>query len=430
MGGDGTLLHMAKVFPYEVPPVLSFSMGTLGFLMPFDMAEHREILRAVMGPGTEVEGAASRDGGDGGDGGDSEGVTRTTTATTTTTSSTDTCPPHPAPPHPTTTTTTTFTPRMRLQVEMRDERGDRVKLFGNGEEGGQGGRLGGGGGTTGDDEGTTLDFHYAAQFMNEVGMGAGVGAVAGSGQLTHSPTTPFLPSPLPPLHRPQLLLHRGTSPAMVTLSCYVDGEFFTRTTGDGVIFATPTGSTAYALASGGPLVHPLIPSIQLCPVCPQSLSFRSILLPPDSFVRIEVEKPGHGRKGKGTSVEVSGDGRIVGHVGPGGAVELRTSPFPVPTINRPAHRVTWVRDTNELLRWNVGFHTQPQTAEQTSSGSDGGSDSEESEAESDREERVRMDGMRKESVGRRRMSMGFACEAKKPPSRRMSVKGEPGREDK
>ncbi|KXS13261.1 ATP-NAD kinase [Gonapodya prolifera JEL478] len=306
LGGDGTLLHLAKMFPYEVPPVLCFSMGTLGFLMPFDVAEHAAVISGIM-----------------------------------------------EPPF----TTTTFTPRMRIQVQMRDKDGERAKLFGR---------------ETGvEDDG--VEHHYVAQFMNE------------------------------------LLLHRGGSPSMVTLSCQVDGEFFTRTTGDGVIFATPTGSTAYALASGGPLVHPLIPSIQLCPVCPQSLSFRSILLPPDSFVRIQVDKPGHGKKGT-TGVEVSGDGRVVGHVGEGGAVELQTSPFPVPTINRPAHRVTWVRDTNELLRWNIGFHT-PGARDEDGSASE--SD------ESEREELADADIERK--MGRmltsRRMSSGFGCDSSKPARR-------------
>lgn len=83
-------------------------------------------------------------------------------------------------------------------------------------------------------------------------------------------------------------LHRGLHPNLIKLDIFVDSEFLTSTTGDGLIFATPTGSTAYSLSLGGPIVHPLVPSILVTPICPQSLSFRPLVLPATSHVMVQL----------------------------------------------------------------------------------------------------------------------------------------------
>lgn len=83
-------------------------------------------------------------------------------------------------------------------------------------------------------------------------------------------------------------LHRGSLPGLIKLDIYVDSEYFTTTTADGLIFATPTGSTAYSLSSGGPIAHPLVPCILLTPICPQSLSFRPLVLPATSHIMIQL----------------------------------------------------------------------------------------------------------------------------------------------
>lgn len=85
-------------------------------------------------------------------------------------------------------------------------------------------------------------------------------------------------------------LHRGSRPNLIQLDIYIDSEFLTTTTADGLIFATPTGSTAYSLSSGGPIAHPLVPCILLTPVCPQLLSFRPLVLPSTSHVMIQLSE--------------------------------------------------------------------------------------------------------------------------------------------
>ena len=76
---------------------------------------------------------------------------------------------------------------------------------------------------------------------------------------------------------------------MVSLRAYVDGEFIADYSADGLIFSTPTGSTAYNLSAGGPLIHPKAKVFAMTPICPHTLSNRSLVLSCDSKVRIECE---------------------------------------------------------------------------------------------------------------------------------------------
>lgn len=85
-----------------------------------------------------------------------------------------------------------------------------------------------------------------------------------------------------------IVLHRGSLPGLLNLDVYINGNFLTRTTGDGLIFATPTGSTAYSLSAGGSIVHPVVKCILLTPICPRSLSFRPLILPFNSHILIKV----------------------------------------------------------------------------------------------------------------------------------------------
>ena len=67
-----------------------------------------------------------------------------------------------------------------------------------------------------------------------------------------------------------------------TLELEIDGEVVDQVRGDGLILATPTGSTGYAMAAGGPILHPGIDAIIVSPICPMSLSSRPVVLPPRS----------------------------------------------------------------------------------------------------------------------------------------------------
>lgn len=100
-----------------------------------------------------------------------------------------------------------------------------------------------------------------------------------------------------------VVINRGTMARIVTLPTFVDGEWVEDFRGDGLIVATPTGSTAYALAAGGPVVAPDIPVLLLTPICPHMLAVRPIILPPDSNVELRV---GGARQGE---IRLTADGQ-------------------------------------------------------------------------------------------------------------------------
>ena len=85
-----------------------------------------------------------------------------------------------------------------------------------------------------------------------------------------------------------VVVSRGTGSGMVELCVEVDGRFMYNQRADGLIVATPTGSTAYALSAGGPLLHPSLRGVVLVPIAPHALSNRPIVLPDTSEIVIEV----------------------------------------------------------------------------------------------------------------------------------------------
>jgi NAD+ kinase len=83
-----------------------------------------------------------------------------------------------------------------------------------------------------------------------------------------------------------VVVNKGQLARLIEFETWVDGEFVNSTRADGIIVATPTGSTAYALSAGGPILHPTLPAIVLVPICPHTLSNRPIAVGSDS--RIEI----------------------------------------------------------------------------------------------------------------------------------------------
>lgn len=81
---------------------------------------------------------------------------------------------------------------------------------------------------------------------------------------------------------------RGGISGMVELSVSVDDQFMYEQRSDGLIISTPTGSSAYSLAAGGPLLHPRLRSVVITPVAPQKLSNRPIVLPGDSIIEVKL----------------------------------------------------------------------------------------------------------------------------------------------
>lgn len=92
----------------------------------------------------------------------------------------------------------------------------------------------------------------------------------------------------------EVVISKGTLDRVLQLSTRANAEYITTYKADGLIFSTPTGSTAYNLSAGGPLVYPGLASILVTPICPFMLSSRPVLLPPETRLSTRIDDgPGH-----------------------------------------------------------------------------------------------------------------------------------------
>jgi NADH kinase len=294
LGGDGTILRASSLFSttLNVPPILSFSMGTLGFLGEWKFGEFKRAFREVYMSGA---GAGSplfqdqkhphletEDTGDVVTGwssirGKSMGPTRSSKVLL----------------------------RNRLKVGVFDAEGKR-HIGDNTKESMEG------------------DVHA----MNEV------------------------------------VIHRGKEAHLAIIEVFVGGRFLTEAVADGMIVSTPTGSTAYSLSSGGSIIHPLVSSLLVTPICPRSLSFRPLILPANTPITLRLSE-----KNRGRELEVSIDGRRRSRgVGVGMEVRVEGETISkgrewvggVPCVMRGTQSGIeeddgWVGGLNGLLKFNYPF---------------------------------------------------------------------------
>ena len=89
------------------------------------------------------------------------------------------------------------------------------------------------------------------------------------------------------------VIREGAISHVIHLKIFSDGRHLTDIAGDGVIVSTPTGSTAYSLSAGGPVVEPVAQSLILCPICIHNMRFSSYVLSPEHTLWVELERNGH-----------------------------------------------------------------------------------------------------------------------------------------
>lgn len=141
-----------------------------------------------------------------------------------------------------------------------------------------------------------------------------------------------------------VVVNRGANSGMVELRVEVDGHFVANQRADGLIISTPTGSTAYALSAGGPLLHPSIPGWVLVPIAPHTLSNRPIVLGDAAEIAIEIVA--------GRDANASFDTQSIASLLHGDRI----------TVQRSRHRVRFLHprgwsyfDTlRKKLHWNEG----------------------------------------------------------------------------
>ena len=119
-----------------------------------------------------------------------------------------------------------------------------------------------------------------------------------------------------------VVLDKGGVPRTIFIETYIDDEYLNTYNADGIIVSTPTGSTAYSLSAGGPLLSPDMNSLLITPICPHSLSQRPLAIKEDKVIKIKAWSES-GR------MLFSADGQKVAVVATGDIIEVRKSPDPV-----------------------------------------------------------------------------------------------------
>jgi NAD+ kinase len=140
----------------------------------------------------------------------------------------------------------------------------------------------------------------------------------------------------------EVVVNKGDLGRMIEVNVEVDGEFVYVLRADGMIVATPTGSTAYALSANGPILHPGIGGIAIVPLCPHTLSNRPISIGADSRIDITLVSTHVGR--------VHFDGQDRFDIRAGDRVSIARSPLSVTLLHPPGY--SYYAMLREKLHWS------------------------------------------------------------------------------
>jgi NAD+ kinase len=143
-----------------------------------------------------------------------------------------------------------------------------------------------------------------------------------------------------------VVFNRLDTGRMLDFETRIDGRYVNSHGGDGLVVATATGSTAYALSCGGPIVDPRLSVLVVAPICPHTLSDRPIIVSGDSTV--EVRLIGH----QDTIAQVTCDASVLGQLKPGGQLQIAPSARSV-TLLHPAG-YDYFRLLRSKLHWGLG----------------------------------------------------------------------------
>ena len=139
-----------------------------------------------------------------------------------------------------------------------------------------------------------------------------------------------------------VVINKGALARMVDHEMSVDGQYVTTYKSDGVIVATPTGSTAYSLSAGGPIIHPIVDCMIVTPICPHALTQRPIVIPSERVVHLDLKESAE-------DVYLTLDGKA-GHVlRPGDRIEVQRSPNRALIVRNP--KMGYFAILRQKLRW-------------------------------------------------------------------------------
>ncbi len=140
----------------------------------------------------------------------------------------------------------------------------------------------------------------------------------------------------------EVTLSRKNDSRVIHVEATINGNFANRYTGDGLIIATPTGSTAYSLSAGGPLVEPSAECFLLTPVCPHALANRPMVLDADSQISLHVPI-------QRDQLSLMIDGQLICDINESAEVQIRRAPFVLPLISLPGQNFFGV--LHQKLGW-------------------------------------------------------------------------------
>ncbi|MBI3523644.1 MAG: NAD kinase [Betaproteobacteria bacterium] len=140
----------------------------------------------------------------------------------------------------------------------------------------------------------------------------------------------------------EVVVSKGEAGRMIEMEVKVDGEFIYLLRADGVIVATPSGSTAYALSANGPILHPAVPGIALVPLCPHALSNRPITLSDQSKIEIVLAPPHEAR------IHFDGQAHFNAHAND--CVRVVRDRHPITLLHPPGY--SYLAMLREKLHWS------------------------------------------------------------------------------
>jgi len=142
------------------------------------------------------------------------------------------------------------------------------------------------------------------------------------------------------------VVSRGATSRLIELAVTIDAEELTRYRCDGLIVSSPTGSTAYSLAAGGAVVSPDSEVLTITPICPHTLSNRSVIVPMDSTVQVTVLS-------ERVDMMLTADGQVQMPMSTGDFIQIRKSRFAVRLLR--LHGSTFFKTLRQKLHWS-GSH--------------------------------------------------------------------------
>ncbi len=127
----------------------------------------------------------------------------------------------------------------------------------------------------------------------------------------------------------EIVINKAITSKILEITVENDLEMINRFRADGLIVSTPTGSTGYALSSGGPIIHPKLNVILIVPICPHTLYIRPIVIPADSELKISIKFSVDISK---SEASVTHDGQVINSLNIGDVVTIRRSPKPAQIV--------------------------------------------------------------------------------------------------